>query len=65
LFRSFPVKVHSARQVIFANLAHMALVLIGEGKANIGGSVLSGAKALRRRGLQPVTVDRQRRSSVD
>ncbi len=39
-----------------ANLAHMALVLIGEGKANIGGSVLSGAKALRRRGLQPVTL---------
>lgn len=39
-----------------ANLAHMALVLVGEGEVEVDGSVVSGAEALRQYGLQPVTL---------
>jgi histidine ammonia-lyase len=39
-----------------APLAHMALPLIGEGEAVFGGERLSGAEALRRIGLEPVTL---------
>ena len=39
-----------------ANLAHMALVLIGEGQAWWQGELLSGEEALARSGLQPVTL---------
>jgi histidine ammonia-lyase len=39
-----------------APLAHMALVLIGLGEANFRGERISGAEALRRSGLQPVTL---------
>jgi len=39
-----------------ANLAHMALVLIGEGQAWYQGQLLSGAKALAKSGLQPVNL---------
>lgn len=39
-----------------APLAHMALPLIGEGLAEYQGEVISGAEALRRAGLQPVTL---------
>ncbi len=39
-----------------APLAHMAAVLIGEGEAEIGGAVVSGAEALSRAGLAPVTL---------
>lgn len=39
-----------------ANLAHMSLVLIGEGEAEVGGEVLPGEEALRRRNLKPVTL---------
>ena len=39
-----------------APLAHMALVLIGEGEANYQGEILSGAEALKRAGLEPVTL---------
>ena len=38
-----------------APLAHMALVLIGEGEAECEGAVLSGADALSRAGLAPLT----------
>ncbi|HLI83159.1 MAG TPA: histidine ammonia-lyase [Bryobacteraceae bacterium] len=38
-----------------APLAHMALVLAGEGEAEWEGEVLSGAEALRRSGLAPLT----------
>ncbi len=38
------------------NLAHMALVLIGEGKAEIDGETVSGKEALDRRGLRPVRL---------
>lgn len=36
--------------------AHIALVLIGEGEASVDGSLISGAEALERRGLSPVTL---------
>ncbi len=39
-----------------APLAHMALVLIGEGKAKVDGEVLKGEAALQKRNLQPVTL---------
>ncbi|HJS52799.1 MAG TPA: histidine ammonia-lyase [Pyrinomonadaceae bacterium] len=39
-----------------AQLAHFACVLIGEGKAEINGCVLTGAGALKQSGLSPVTL---------
>lgn len=39
-----------------APLAHMSLVLIGEGEAEYQGEVLPGAEVLRRVGLEPVTL---------
>ena len=39
-----------------APLAHMALVLIGEGEAEYQGEVISGREALHRAGLEPVTL---------
>lgn len=39
-----------------APLAHLALVLIGEGEARHGGERLPGAEALRRAGLVPITL---------
>jgi len=39
-----------------APLAHFACVLIGEGKAEYNGEILSGAAALDKAGLQPVTL---------
>ena len=39
-----------------APLAHLALVLIGEGEAEHGGEVAPGGEALRRAGLDPVTL---------
>src|SRR5574341_2531121 len=39
-----------------APLAHLALVLIGEGEATYRGERLAGAEALRRAGLNPVTL---------
>lgn len=36
--------------------AHIALVLIGEGEACVDGSEVSGAEALKRRGLRPVVL---------
>lgn len=39
-----------------APLAHLALVLIGEGEAFVGGVVLPGAEALARAGLRPLTL---------
>ncbi len=40
-----------------APLAHLALVLIGEGEAFYKGDRLPGAQALQRAGLQPVTLE--------
>ena len=41
-----------------APLAHMALVLVGEGRATVGGSAeLPGRDALARAGLEPVTLE--------
>ncbi len=40
-----------------APLAHMALPLIGEGKAEIGGVVMSGRDALALAGLEPVILE--------
>jgi len=40
-----------------APLAHMALVLIGEGEAWVGEDRLPGAEALGRAGLQPLTLE--------
>ncbi len=39
-----------------APLAHFACVLIGEGDAEVGGSVMSGAEALSAAGLSPITL---------
>ena len=39
-----------------APLAHVALVLIGEGKANVGGEWVDGKKALERAGIEPLTL---------
>jgi histidine ammonia-lyase len=39
-----------------APLAHLSLVLIGEGEARYEGERLSGGEALRRAGLEPVTL---------
>ena len=39
-----------------APLAHLALVLIGEGEALLRGAAESGAEALRRAGLQPIRL---------
>ncbi|WP_332899340.1 histidine ammonia-lyase [Haladaptatus sp. CMSO5] len=39
-----------------APLAHMALVLLGEGEAHVDGERLSGAEALARVGLEPLTL---------
>ena len=39
-----------------APLAHMALVLIGEGRAEMGGEILPGRRALAAVGLQPVAL---------
>jgi histidine ammonia-lyase len=39
-----------------APLAHLALVLIGEGEATLGGERLPGGEALRRAGLAPVEL---------
>ncbi|MEO5860826.1 MAG: histidine ammonia-lyase [Pyrinomonadaceae bacterium] len=39
-----------------APLAHFACVLIGEGKAEYDGDILSGADALRKAGLHPVSL---------
>jgi histidine ammonia-lyase len=40
-----------------APLAHMALVLIGEGEAEYNGEILSGAEALKRAGLKPIELE--------
>jgi len=39
-----------------APLAHLALVLIGEGEATVGGERLPGAEALARAGLEPLAL---------
>lgn len=39
-----------------APLSHLALVLVGEGKAEFNGEVLSGSKALEKAGLTPVRL---------
>lgn len=39
-----------------APLSHLALVLIGEGKARFRGKVLSGARALKAAGLKPIRL---------
>jgi len=39
-----------------APLAHMALVLMGEGQAEFGGEILSGGEALRRAGIAPIQM---------
>jgi histidine ammonia-lyase len=40
-----------------APLAHLAHVVIGEGTAELGGEILSGAEALRRANIAPVTLE--------
>jgi histidine ammonia-lyase len=39
-----------------APLAHLGLVLVGEGQARFGGETLSGADALSRAGLEPIVL---------
>jgi histidine ammonia-lyase len=39
-----------------APLAHIALVLIGEGKAEVGGHIVHGDEALRHAGIAPLTL---------
>ncbi len=40
-----------------APLAHLALVLVGEGRAEYGGEELDGAAALERAGLEPILLE--------
>ncbi|NLP18492.1 MAG: histidine ammonia-lyase, partial [Firmicutes bacterium] len=40
-----------------APLAHMTLVLIGEGEATYKGEVLSGKEAMERAGIEPITLE--------
>ncbi len=40
-----------------APLAHMVLVMIGEGRAKFGGETMSGSEALDRAGLRPITLE--------
>ncbi|MBS4210409.1 histidine ammonia-lyase [Bacillus sp. FJAT-50079] len=40
-----------------APLAHVAIVLVGEGKAEYKGEVLSGEEALKKAGLKPVSLE--------
>jgi len=40
-----------------APLAHMGLVVVGEGRAEVGGRTFSGRDALRRAGLKPCELD--------
>jgi histidine ammonia-lyase len=40
-----------------APLAHLALVMIGEGEAYLAGELLPGAEALRRAGLEPLELE--------
>lgn len=40
-----------------APLAHLALPLIGEGEAELAGELVSGAEALARAGLEPLTLE--------
>jgi histidine ammonia-lyase len=40
-----------------APLAHLALPLIGRGRAEVDGEVVSGAEALRRRALEPLALE--------
>ncbi len=40
-----------------APLAHMGLVLIGEGQADVEGEILGGAEALDRAGLEPLALE--------
>src|SRR6185503_14384779 len=40
-----------------APLAHMALVMIGEGEAEYEGAVMPGGEALRRAKLEPLTLE--------
>ena len=54
--RWFPRAAAWAPAAIWPRLAHMALVLIGEGEADYRDSVTAGAEALRRAGLQPVVL---------
>jgi histidine ammonia-lyase len=39
-----------------APLAHLALVLVGEGSARVGGEPMAGADALERAGLEPIVL---------
>ncbi len=39
-----------------APLAHIALVLIGEGKAEVGGKIFNGHEALEQAGIAPITL---------
>jgi histidine ammonia-lyase len=39
-----------------APLSHLALVLVGEGEAEVGGAVMPGGEALRRAGLEPLRL---------
>jgi histidine ammonia-lyase len=39
-----------------APLSHLALVLVGEGEAEVGGEALPGGEALRRAGLEPLVL---------
>ncbi|HET7275431.1 MAG TPA: histidine ammonia-lyase [Longimicrobiaceae bacterium] len=39
-----------------APLSHLALVLLGEGEAELDGEVMSGAESLRRAGIEPISL---------
>lgn len=51
-----PAKGSAGASGDLAPLAHMALVLIGEGEAEYKGEILPGIEALHRAGIEPITL---------
>ncbi len=63
--RSFPPGDRLGASGDLAPLAHLGLVLIGEGEALYDGQKLSGNEALQRAGIKPTPFARQRRTGTD
>jgi len=56
LLPSMPSKGSVGASGDLAPLAHLSAVLIGEGEAKLGGTIMPGAEALKRAGLKPLVL---------
>jgi len=52
-----PRKVRLGASGDLAPLAHLAQVVIGEGRANFQGEILPGGEAMKRAGITPVALE--------